>query len=65
MGSSAFEILFIPVLRGTVCGIVMGVAMLALMRALDLLRGTDRGGSNLAEGRKTVSGPLPERHGTG
>jgi hypothetical protein len=46
MGSSAFEIVFMPVLRGTVYGIVMGMAMLALMRALQLPRGTDTGGSN-------------------
>ena len=65
MGSSAFEIVFIPVLRGTVYGIVMGMAMLALMRALHLLRGTDIFGSNWERGRKIVSGPLPERDGTG
>ena len=34
MGSSAFEIVLIPVLRGMVYGVVMGTAMLALMRAL-------------------------------
>jgi hypothetical protein len=33
MGSSAFEIVFIAVLRGMVYGVVMGTAMLALMRA--------------------------------
>jgi hypothetical protein len=49
MGSSAFEIVFIPVLRGTVYGIVMGMAMLVLMRALHLPRGTDTGGSNLGK----------------
>ena len=65
MGSSAFEIVFIPVLRGTVYGIVMGMAMLALMRALPLPRGTDTRGSNLEQGRKIVSDPLPERDGTG
>jgi hypothetical protein len=43
MGSSAFEIVLIPVLRGMVYGIVMGTAMLALMRALPLPRGTDTG----------------------
>jgi hypothetical protein len=65
MGSSALEIVFIPVLLGTVYGIVMGMAMLALMRALYLPRGTDTGGSNLEQGRKIVSGPLAERDGTG
>jgi hypothetical protein len=65
MGSSAFEIVFMPVLRGTVYGIVMGMAMLALMRALHLARGTDTGGSNLQLSRRIVSGPLLERDGTG
>ena len=65
MGSSAFEILFIPVLRGTVYGIVMGMAMLALMRALHLPRGADTGGSDWEKSRKIVSGPLPQRDGTG
>ena len=59
------EIIFIPVLRGTVYGIIMGMAMLALMRALPLPRGTDTCGSNSERGRKIVSGPLPERDGTG
>ena len=65
MGLSALEIVFIPVLRGTVYGIVMGMATLALMRALHLPRGTDTGGSNLQPSRKIASGPLPERVGTG
>jgi hypothetical protein len=65
MGSSAFEILFIPVLRGTVYGMVMGMAMLALMRALHLPRGTDTGSSNSERSREIVSGPLRERDGTG
>ena len=65
MGSSAFEIIFIQLLRGMVYGIVMGMAMLALMRALHLPRGTDTGGSNSERGRKIVSGPLPQRDGTG
>jgi hypothetical protein len=65
MGSSAFEIVFIPVLQGMVYGIVMGIAMLALMHALHLPRGTDTGGSNLERSRKIVSGPRPERDGTG
>jgi hypothetical protein len=47
MGSSALEIVFIPVLLGMVYGIVMGTAMLALMRALHLPRGTDTGRLNL------------------
>jgi hypothetical protein len=67
MGSSAFEIVLIPVLRGMVYGTVMGMAMLALMRALHSISsaGPTRGGSNLERSRKTVSGPLPERDGTG
>jgi hypothetical protein len=65
MGSSAFEVVLIPVLKGTVYGTVMGMAMLALMRALDTLRGTDTGRSNLQRSRKIVSGPLSERDGTG
>jgi hypothetical protein len=65
MGSSALEIVFIPVLQGMVYGSVMGVAMLALMRALDHLLGTDTGGSNLEESREFVSVPLPECDGTG
>ena len=65
MGSSAFEIVFIPVLRGTVYGSVMGMAMLALMRALHLPRGIATGGSNLERSRKIVSGPLPKRDETG
>ena len=52
MGSSAFEIVFIPVLRGMVYGIVMGMAMLALMRALHLPRGADTGGSDWEKSRK-------------
>ncbi len=65
MGSSALEIVFIPVLRGTVYGIVTGMAMLALMRALHLLCATDTAGSNSEQGRRIVSGPFPERDGTG
>ena len=65
MGSSALEIVFIPVLRGMVYGIVMGMAMLALMRALHLPRGADTGGSDWEKCRKIVSGPLPQRDGTG
>jgi hypothetical protein len=65
MGSSALEIVFIPVLQGMVYGSVMGVAMLALMRSLDQLLGTDTGGSNSEQNRKSVSDPLPERDGTG
>jgi hypothetical protein len=49
---------------GMVYGIVMGTAMLALVRAFHLPRGTDTGGSNLEQSRKIVSGPLPERDGT-
>ncbi len=59
MGLSAFEIVLIPVLRGMVYGVVMGTAMLALMRALHLPRGTDTGGSNSEPSRKIVSGRLP------
>ena len=59
MGSSAFEIVFMPVLRGTVYGIVMGMAMLALMRALHLPRGIDTGRSNWERSPKIVSGPAP------
>jgi hypothetical protein len=47
MGSSAFEIVLIPVLRGMAYGIVMGTAMLALMHALDRLRGIDTGREEL------------------
>ena len=65
MDSSALEIVFIPVLRGTVYGIVTGMGMLALMRALHLLCATDTGGSNLEQSRRIVSGPLPEGDGTG
>ena len=65
MGSSAFEIVFMPVLRGMVYGIGVGMAILALMRALHLARGTDTGGSDLEQSRKIVSGPLLERDGTG
>jgi hypothetical protein len=43
MGSSAFEIVLIPVLRGMVYGIAMGIAILALMHALHPPRGTDPG----------------------
>jgi hypothetical protein len=64
MGSSALEIVFIPVLKGMVYGIAMGMAMLALMRALHL-HGTDTGGSNWERSRKNVSSPLPEPDGTG
>jgi hypothetical protein len=44
MGSSAFEIVLIPVLRGMVYGIIMGMVMLALMRGLDLLAGSTQAG---------------------
>ncbi len=44
MGSSAFEIVLVPVLRGMVYGIVMGMAMLALMRPLDLRAGSTQAG---------------------
>jgi hypothetical protein len=44
MGSSAFEIVLVPVLRGLIYGIAMGMAMLALMRAIDLLVGWTRAG---------------------
>ena len=44
MGSSAFEIVFMPVLRGMVYGIALGMAMLALMRAIDLLLAPTRAG---------------------
>jgi hypothetical protein len=64
MCTYAFEIVFMPVLHGMVYGTVMGMAMLALMRAPHLPRGTDTGGSNLERSRKIVSGPLPERDGT-
>jgi hypothetical protein len=37
MGSSAFEILFIPVLRGMVYGITAGMAILAAMNAVEAL----------------------------
>jgi hypothetical protein len=44
MGSSAFEVVLIPVLWGTVYGIAIGMAMLALMRAIELLAGLTRAG---------------------
>jgi hypothetical protein len=66
MGSSAFEIVFMPVLRGTFYGIVMGVAMLALMHALHISHAEPTlGESNLEQSREIVSGPRPERDGTG
>ncbi len=37
MGASAFEIVFVPVLWGLLRGIVMGMAMLALMSALEVV----------------------------
>ena len=37
MGSSAFEIVLIPVLRGMVYGMTAGVAILAVMNAVDAL----------------------------
>ncbi len=43
MGSSAFEVVFIPVLQAMVYGVVMGMAMLALMRVLHLPRGDRHG----------------------
>jgi hypothetical protein len=61
MSSSAFEIIVMPVLWGTVYGIVMGMAMLALMRALHLPRGTDTVGSNLEQGREITPNPPPTK----
>ena len=52
MGSSALEIVFIPVLRGTVYGIVMGMAMLALMRALPFGDGRRRERGESRAGQK-------------
>jgi hypothetical protein len=43
MGSSALEIIFVPVLWGTFRGIVAGIAMLAVMNAVEAL--VDRLGS--------------------
>jgi hypothetical protein len=59
MGSSAFEIVFIPVLRGMVYGIVMGMAMLALMNAVEVLfnRLGRRGRSIEAVHRATIVAP--------
>jgi hypothetical protein len=37
MGSSAFEIIFVPVLWGTFYGIVAGMAILAVMNAVEAL----------------------------
>jgi hypothetical protein len=37
MGSSAFEIILVPVLWGTLCGIASGVAIVAVMNAVDTL----------------------------
>ncbi len=37
MGSSAFEVIFVPVLWGTICGIVAGMAILAVMNAVEAL----------------------------
>jgi hypothetical protein len=39
MGSSAFEIIFVPVLWGTFYGIVAGMAILAVMNAVEALAG--------------------------
>jgi len=39
MGSSAFEIVLVPVLWGTLCGIVAGMAILAVMNAVEALVG--------------------------
>jgi hypothetical protein len=39
MGTSAFEILFVPVLWGTFVGIVAGAVLLALMNAVEALVG--------------------------
>ena len=53
MGSSAFEIVLIPVLRGMVYGIALGMAMLALMRAIDLLVESTRTGRIWNRARKS------------
>jgi hypothetical protein len=37
METSAFEIVFLPVLWGTVCGIIAGTAILTLMRGIEAL----------------------------
>jgi hypothetical protein len=37
MGSSAFEIILVPVLWGTFLGIVAGIAILAVMNAVEAL----------------------------
>jgi hypothetical protein len=37
MGSSAFEIILVPVLWGTFSGIVAGIAILAVMHAVEAL----------------------------
>jgi hypothetical protein len=37
MGSSALEIIFISVFSGVVCGIVAGMAILAVMNAVEAL----------------------------
>jgi hypothetical protein len=37
MGSTAFEIIFVPVLWGTFYGIVAGMAILAVMNAVEAL----------------------------
>ncbi len=39
MGSSAFEIILIPVLWGTFLGIVAGIAILTVMNAVEALVG--------------------------
>jgi hypothetical protein len=39
MGSSAFEVIFIPVLWGTFYGIVAGMAILAVINAIEALVG--------------------------
>jgi hypothetical protein len=53
MGSSAFEIVFIPVLRGMVYGIVAGIAILAVMNAVEAL--FDR----LGHGRRSIEAVHP------
>ena len=60
MGSSAFEVVFVPVLRGMVYGIVAGVAILAMMNAVEaLVNRLGRGGrSNEAVHRATRVAPL-------
>ena len=37
MGSSAFEIILVPVLLGTCLGIVVGIAILGVMNAVEAL----------------------------